>query len=509
MPAAPREPEKYSIDEMVGRLKGPAEENPEDGELVTRSDGSQAIRVRKRKRRSTQPHKEKSSRNQRARIIQLSAALILVFLAVLAVLGAVIYANSAPFRKGLIQMIGQSSGATPELQTFRINPRTAIAGSLTLEWPAGNMLKSLSLGGLTAEVFPTSFLGKSMTGEEVTVNGATLDLQFPQAGEPVLYFKALDELPIQFNRYRTPKFNIQLAGSGNPIIGLYNSEASLSSKTLRGLPQLRLFRGNFVVNGWPKLRMDRALIEFRGNQVDVIAFRVLHESDDRGSLSFSGTVSPLQTDRPSTLTANLEAFQTSGIVGPKFGHLISGKVDSVSSATSNFLSFTPVENSSPVLDLAFSVSPTSSIELRGFPFLFALSQLLDGNEWYEKPVFDSDASGVIHRENGTVSFRNLDFQSKGLLSIKGDLAMTATEALSGNLKVGLPESMIPKTSRLKSMFGPTQEGFRWISLNISGAAAAPNDNFKELYEESRVTKDTTPTSGSPEESTFEELTRPR
>ncbi len=509
MPAAPSEPEKYSIDEMVDRLRGPAVENPEDGELVTRSDGSQAIRVRKRKRRSSQPHKEQASRHQRARIIQVSAALILVILAVLAVLGAVIYANSSPFRKGLIQMIGQSSGATAELQTFRINPKTANAGSLTLEWPAGNVLKGLSARGLNAEVFPITFLGKKISGEEATVNDATLDLQFPKSGEPARNFKALEELPIQFNRYRTPKFNVRLIGSAFPIVGLYNSEASFSSNTVGGLPQIRLFRGEFVVRGWPKLRMDRALIEFRGDEADVVGFRVLHESDDRGSLTLTGTVSPLQTDRPSTLTANLEAFQTSAIVGPKLGHLVSGRIDSVSSATSNFLTFTPSDDSSPVLDLTFGVSPTSSIELQGFPFLFALSQLLEGNEWYEKPVFDSDASGVIHRENGVVSFRNLDFQSKGLLSIKGDLSMTATEALSGNLKVGLPESMIPKTSRLKSMFGPTEEGFRWITLKISGAAAAPSDNFKELYEESRLSKETAPGTGNPEGSTFEELTRPR
>ena len=49
----PSEPEKYSIDEMIDRLKNPPDEEPiEKGELVTRADGSQAIRVRKRKRRS-------------------------------------------------------------------------------------------------------------------------------------------------------------------------------------------------------------------------------------------------------------------------------------------------------------------------------------------------------------------------------------------------------------------------------------------------------------------------
>ena len=39
MPPAPSDPEKYSIDEMMERLKGQSSENPAAGELVTRPDG--------------------------------------------------------------------------------------------------------------------------------------------------------------------------------------------------------------------------------------------------------------------------------------------------------------------------------------------------------------------------------------------------------------------------------------------------------------------------------------
>jgi len=99
MSTAPGEPEKYSIDEMMDRLKTPASETSDDGELVTRADGSKAIRVRKRKRRSSQPHKEETHRNRKARIVQVSAALVLVFAAALAVGAAVIYSNSSPFGK--------------------------------------------------------------------------------------------------------------------------------------------------------------------------------------------------------------------------------------------------------------------------------------------------------------------------------------------------------------------------------------------------------------------------
>lgn len=53
-------PDQYSFDEIMERLKKShgADLGPDDGELVTRADGTQAIRIRKRKRRSHQPHHE-------------------------------------------------------------------------------------------------------------------------------------------------------------------------------------------------------------------------------------------------------------------------------------------------------------------------------------------------------------------------------------------------------------------------------------------------------------------
>jgi hypothetical protein len=82
--------------------------------------------------------------------------------------------------------------------------------------------------------------------------------------------------------------------------------------------------------------------------------------------------------------------------------------------------------------------------------------------------------------------------------------------LSGTLQLGVAEAMInsAKITRLNSMFGPAKEGFRWITLKISGRAAAPADNFKELYTSSAVPRKTPAPTGS-EGSSFEDLTRPK
>ncbi len=515
MSAAPSEPEKYSIDEMMERLRNAPSENPEDGERITRPDGSQAIRVRKRKRRSSQPDKSEHQRTLRARILQVSAALILVFAAALTIGVAIVYANSSLFRESLIRKIQQTSGASIELRQFRMNPKTANASSLELAWPDGNTLKTLALQGLNAEIFPASFLGQSFVGEEITIASGTLVLQIPKSGEARRNTAApTDTSPIRFKRYRTPRFQLTAGKAASPTLKLTNSEASLSPETNNGHPRLSLYKGDLSISGWPKMRLDRAQIEFRGTETEVIGLRILHESDNRGTFELTGTMSASQPEQPSILAVTLDSFQLSGIVGPSLARLFSGRIETVAQENSNYLSFHPAQNPQPTLDVAFRASPTSHIELQKFPFLFALARSLD-DPWFEHPVFEGDSGGIVRRENGIVSFREINLISKGRMALRGQISIAANQTLSGNLEVGITEAAIAAspTSRLKSMFGPPRDGFRWIPLKISGSASAPADTFKELFIASpEPSPEIAPESPAPDEdarSTFEELTRPR
>jgi hypothetical protein len=511
MPASPSEPEKYSIDEIMDRLKSAPSAAPEDGELVTRTDGSQAFRVRKRKRRSSQPIKESQQRTRRARIVQVSAALILIFLSALTIGGAIVYANSRPFREGLIRKIEQASGASVELQEFRMNPKTANAGQLSLKWPDGNVLQNLSLRRLSAEISPSSFWGKFMTGEEITVQEGSLALQIPKPGQVLRSTPELEgPLSIRFNRYRTPTFELTLGDLKSPLLKLSKSEASLNPETVNGRPQMNLYRGDLAIAGWPKLRLDRALIEFHGKETDIISLRVLHESDARGVFELSGTISPYQAERASTLDVVLDFFELSGITGPALGHLFSGRIDSLPLAKSNVLSFLPSEDSSPTLDIAFHQSPTSKIEIQGFPFLSALAQTLD-DPWFQHPSFEADAVGTLHRENGRVTLQNLNFESKGRMALRGEISMAANQTLSGNLQLGVTEAMISSatTPRLKTMFGPPKEGFRWLTLKIGGPVTSPTDNFRELFTSAVAAPPDSPAPAAVEGSSFDELTHPK
>jgi hypothetical protein len=507
--SAPSEPEKYSIDEMMERLKSPPPEGlVEDGELVTRADGSQAIRVRKRKRRSQQPHKEQRQHWRRTRMVQVSSVLILLLLGIFIAGVTIVFVNSAPFREKILRQIATSSGASVELEKFRMNPTCANADRLSLVWPEGNALQSLTLSTIKADVSLASFFGQSLGGEEVSAAEGSLNLRIPQLDQPTRDPAADTGKPsIHFSRYAVPKAQVLLGNPKAPWILLQNSEVSFSPVNVNNRVQLLLSGGDLTIQSWPKLRMDRAHIEFRDSEVDIVGMRLRHATDLRGVFEISGTVAPYTAQRASTLALRLESYLLAGIIGPELGHLISGRIDTVADAKSNELTFSPDLEPNASLAITFRNSPTSAVELDGFPFLFGLSQTL-GDEWFERPIFESEAGGTLLRTNGKVTLRKLNLETKGRMALRGSLTMAADQKLSGDLEVGIAAAMIKssKSRILDALFGPPSQGFRWLTLTIGGTATAPTDNFKTLFQADQPAK--SPIS-SGEIPTFEELTTPR
>lgn len=507
--SAPSEPEKYSIDEMMDRLKShPPEELVEDGELVTRADGSQAIRVRKRKRRSQQPQKEQRQHSRRTRMIQVSSALILLLLAIFLAGVAVVFANSAPFREQVLRHIALSSGASVELEQFRMNPTSANAGRVALSWPEGNVLRNLSLRSVRADVALSSFFGRSLAGDELTCPEGTLELRAsPLEKSPRTAAALGDNPPIRYNRYAIAKAQVLLGEPAAPLIRMQNAEVSFYPVSVKDRAQLLLSGGVVTSHGWPKLRLDRAHVEFRDAEIDIVSLRLRHESDPRGVFELSGTVAPYAARRAATLAVRLESYLLAGIAGPELGRLVAGRIDTTPDETSNVLTFALGPEPTAALAIAFRNSPAGSIEVNGFPFLFGLSQTLS-DDWFEHPAFENDARASIQRVDGRVTLRDLNFETKGRMALRGALTMTPDQRLSGNLEVGVATAMIKasKSRVLDALFSPPTESFRWLTLKIGGTATAPSDNFKELYQ---ATSPTNPPKSGDQIPSFEDLTKPK
>lgn len=479
------EPEKYTIDEMMDRLKT-RDSSEKQPELVIRSDGSQAMKVKKRKRRSKQAVKEEIKRNKRIQIMQIAGFVVVFILLSLTAGIAIINANSKGFRESLVLKLEATSGAEVKLDQFRMNPLAAHAASASLTWPAGNALGSMELRTVSARIAPSSFIGRTFGGEEIVAVAGKLKLRTPVPTALARQVPKPDGgLPVNFSRYSIPALDISCGEIGS----LVNAEVSLYPSDVAGQAEIRLRGGSLQFANWPPMSLDRAYIKVKGSdlQIQSMRFEMPETANPRmagGSIDFSGSLSSPNLGNPQILAAKLEAFALPYLLGVDLGRFFLGGVNTKDTPQSNFLSFDTDSPEKALLELDLTNAPESKIDLAGFKFLEMLAIAFD-DRWYEFPNFDDEIAMVVKRADGKVTLTEINLVNRGRMAVRGAVTDGVGGRISGKLRIGIPETQISATKdkRLEQMFGQVREGYRWVDLEIGGTAALPEDDFRALYME--------------------------
>ncbi|MGJ8644121.1 MAG: hypothetical protein ACSHX9_11990 [Luteolibacter sp.] len=482
------EPDKYSIDDMMDRLKNRSDKD--QGELVTRADGTQAMRRRKRKRRTDQPEKVETKRNSRMHIVQIACVVILLTVVGLVAGIALLYANSASFRDSLTSKLESASGAKVTLTQYRMNPATANASKANFVWPSGNTLGTLELGGIVAKHSPESFLGRVFKGEEIVASRGTLDLKAAEPGAKIRHAPALEgALPISFMRYSIPSLDIRFGADRGYWGALWKTEASMFPSVSPGISEIRLKDGTLKLRDWPELTLDRGYIKVRNAELQVQTLRFLTPLADekrrveRGSVNFSGSVFPQDSEQLCTLTAELSSFPVQYLLGRDLGRFFHGNIESQDIPDSNYLAFSTSQPEESTLEVTVTNTVDSRLDLSGFKVFKLLATTLEDG-WYEFPGFDDGISLVIRRQGSSVEVSKIQAERRGRMVVRGNLRNGGGGQLQGVLRIGLPDTTIlaSRNERLDRMFGEVRENYRWVDIKISGTSAVPQDNFLELFD---------------------------
>jgi hypothetical protein len=314
----------------------------------------------------------------------------------------------------------------------------------------------------------------------------------------------------RFKQYNVKNFELKIHGVDQSEIRLVNSSSMFVPAGNVNHPQFILTKGDLLISGWPKFRLDRAHIEFRKDEVDIVGMKLHHPTDTRGVCELKGTIAPYRLGEESKVEIRMQSYLVSGVIGDDFGKLIACRIDTISDEGTSYLSLLPGAQPEVSTVIKFQSAMADTAQVSNLPFLFGLSQTL-GDEWFSQPVFLNGVSGTIHRSAGKVSMKNMDFTSKGRMSIQGVLTMDSNGQLTGHLEVGVAHGLITASGNqaLDAMFGLPREGFRWISLEMGGSVSSPTDNFRKLYEDTVKLQKAGATDKNPEKPGFGELTRPR
>jgi len=478
-----QEPESYSLEEMMRRLK---ERGHDEGELVVRADGTQALKVKKRKRRSNQPHKEVKKRAQQLRLIQLAIAFVVVSGLAAAIAGLLFYYNSAAYREGIRNKLAAWTAADVEMSEFSVTPTNATCASATFTWPEGNFLRRLQVAQTAAHLELASFVGKKWGGAGVVAKSGSLSFSNCVDGKPKRGKVAAETsgFPFNFSNYLCEKLSITgYAEDKNPWMSLESTEGTMI-KTVKGA-ETRFVGGLVKIRGFHPMKLDRGTIHFESGQMNISSLRCIPVDQSFGELEIKNSID-LYGRQNSVLELSLTEFPLHVLLGEGMEAVLGGSVDTSAETASRVVSFTPGDFESFRILLGFSGCKKDPLTFKGFPFLNELSRELQDQQYANSFVFEDSAVGELTRTAKEVRLKALHLETRKQFIIKGELVLRDGE-FSGQLNVGLGLALLagPQgNAKLQKVFSKQSDGYGWCRIELSGSPVVAEDNFAELLKRS-------------------------
>jgi len=473
------EPRSYSVEEMMERLKkGKREQSAtSDRELVTRSDGSQVTRVRKRKRR-TQQSKRKARPVSRRKygLYAVIALILLVVVGGISIVTMLARFNSRSFREDIAASIGSAAGASVRINDLSVNPIKTRVRSVEMKWPQGGIPRSLILGDLETRLNLSSFFRSRLEGPEMYARTATMRLG-PVIGSSKVMPGAEPEQFFSFGHYRCNQFDLEYeTDSREAGLQIRDSELVVRERSRNGVMQFQLSGGFLRFGNWCELKVQNGLGEWHDGGFHLVSLRT--QSDEGGKAVFKG-IKPISEDGVSTFDVDLTEFPLEQLLGEKsLGRMLNARVDSSSGALS--------VNSATAMDAKVEIAFTgkdSSIE--GFRFLGGLASILR-KEHYSRPE-GGIISGVLRRDSSELTIEKLRYEIRSHMMLTGTIVVKDGE-MSGELRLGVPEALMMKTLNQPrySSFSQPAQGYCWTDLQLSGTLDQPNDDFLKRLQASPV-----------------------
>jgi hypothetical protein len=513
MPAPDTEPENYSIDEMMERLRSRSDGGNEgDSELVTRADGSQMYKVRKRKRRSQQPKKEKEKRAGRMQVMQVVAAGGILALGGLAFVGCLFYLNSSAFHSKIIRQAEAWTGAKLETTEVRVTPISIAAKSMIFTWPQESPLANLKVYDIKGDVRATSFLSGPWNGTEILANNGSLLLRAPTGvktnGTPVT-----GELPFQF-RYRSAHFNIVGGDPGTPAFQIGDTEASFTILNPDATKaNLQLNGGTVFYQDWGPFHLDFASVQIENDVVRLGRASFTVPDVERTELELNNAQNaPINFASGETnYEVKASRIPLASLVGKGLASIFTCDVDTPtgSDAKKGSLSFQYGAKTQVTLSLPFRASPSGISQAARLPmFAFLANGLNDKN--YLTPKFELNAQGVISRDSSGSRLEDLALETKGYISINGTIETDLSGNLGGVLEVGLPVAVAADGgSAFQAVFSRGAKGMVWASVRLSGTVENPQDDLAvRIAAAEKVAGDSGAAAGTADPQPLEERVKP-
>lgn len=466
----------YSVDEMMDQLKQQQRDKEtqkrlKDGELITRPDGTQVIKVKKRKRRSKQAPKALNP-NVKWSIIGTTAGLgitVIIF-----TIYIITKYNGATFKEETESNITELLAAeSTKLSQLRMTPLFTKAAQAEVLWGDQSFYRTARFDNIRADIKLTSFFSRYWNGEEILAERGEVHLQIPENNSSESN-KPTDS-DYRFNSYRCEALDV-LFGDQENVCALKGLHATLHQNP-NSRYAMAFANGVLHAPNWPNLEISSGVLKFNPSNAEIEA-RLAAEGNRQGELRIQGVV---YRDKNESVTLDVKSvnYPLEELLGEDFGQIIQGNIHSDMGS----LSF----DSEKGKDLALSfIMPFNSNQINILE-LAMLSDLrnLTGKSQYLHPTF-TYCRGTIMRTAKTTTLSNLKLISSKLLNLEGEISVDHEGNLSGKLEIGIPSRIFSATSPAPKIFSAREDGNTYTQVTLGGTVHSPHDNLNERLKAGRV-----------------------
>ncbi len=471
--------EQYSLDEMMKALREKEREKDEQGEVVTRSDGSVARKVKRRKRRSEQSEKPTPGKEKKRVLVKVIIAAVLLLVLSLTAVFLILNQNSSGYREKLEASASEWTGAEVEFSGFKRMPLSATMNKASFKWPESYYLREFEMRNLSGDVSFLTFLGARPKGIQLGGRVGEMVVRMPDSrGGELTSFEESD-FPFFFDQYYCQALDVKFGDSKN--IGLKGASASLRHISNEGF-QVTIDQGMFQFAGWQDFPISSGLLRFNNNVIDLKSLSLEQPDDDdtffSSNLKISGEI-PLIEGKQVQLDASTGNFSFSGLIGKRLSRLFSGALIESNGA----IVFTIGENHVDEIVMNFTAD---RIKMGGFPFLSNLIELfpdrnLDELE-FNKGLVDSAIKGILRIRPEGMAIENLEMMAqKGNIRIKGGVVIADSGEIRGKVAMSINRVFVttqPNLINNPRLQGSMDSGYVNINFRLKGTIDKPDDTFR-------------------------------
>jgi len=457
---------------MLKALRDQEREKESKGEVVTRSDGSIARKVKRRRRRSDQPDKPTPEKVKKRLIFKVLMGVSFCLFLALGVMFLLMSFNSKSYREKVEAKTGDWTGATVDIDGLKLLPYSVDMKSATFSWPESSYLKSLNLKKIGGHTNLVSFLGSRMGGLEVGGAVGEMNLGMPVGSGTVDQELDPADFPFDFGRYYCAALDVSF-GSGN-VLALKGASVSLRHLGEQGF-RAEIDQGSFMLKGWAPFPIANGLIQFEDDEVELIMLTLEKPSEDESllgaSMKISGSI-PLEEGKTTKLEVSVESFPAESFFGLQMGKLLHGEVRRATGK----MTYTMGEDYWDEFRADFK---GEYFEFQNFPFLADLAGLFP-NEGYDSILFDTNIKGVLRVRPGGVALESLEMSYKDIFRVSGNMIVSDAGQLGGRMTLWINRGIIIAEPRLENFPGlnNVERGYSRVDFELKGTADAPDDTFR-------------------------------